>query len=137
MHPLSSTRRSHAGRRSLQFAAVLIFLAIPLVSAQNRADAQTAPKSLPSLTRADQVRQLSPDEAARGYPVHIRGIITDDVPSPDFFVQDASAGIYVEGMASSGFPHHFGDLVDLEGITGPGKVAPVIREQRLRVTGKG
>jgi len=99
--------------------------------------AQLASPALPLLTRADQVRQLSPEEAARGYPVQIRGVVTDDVPAPDFFVQDASAGIYVEGSESPRFTHHFGDLIELEGLTGPGKFAPVIREFKMRVLGKG
>jgi signal transduction histidine kinase len=99
--------------------------------------AQTPSRALPLLTRADQVRQLSPEEAARGYPVQIRGVVTDDVPAPDFFVQDESAGIYVEGSISPRFVHHFGDLVELRGVTGPGKFAPVIREREVRVLGKG
>jgi hypothetical protein len=69
--------------------------------------------------------------------VRIRGVVTDDVPSPDFFVQDATAGIYVEGSVSPRFTHHWGEVVEVEGITGPGKFAPVIREQRTRVLGKG
>lgn len=92
---------------------------------------------LPLLTQASQIRQLSPEQAAQGYPVQIRGVITDDVPSPDFFVQDASAGIYVEGSQSPKFDHHFGDSIELEGVTGPGKYAPVIRELKIRVIGKG
>ncbi len=99
--------------------------------------AQTAPPTLPLLTRAEEVRQLTPEEAARGYPVKIRGVITDDVPSPDFFVQDATAGIYVEGNASPRFNHRWGDEIEVEGMTGPGKYAPVIREQSTRVIGKG
>jgi signal transduction histidine kinase len=83
------------------------------------------------------VRQLSPEEAARGYPVQIRGVITDDIPAPDFFVQDSTAGIYVEGSLSPSFEHHFGDLIELDGVTGPGKFAPVIRELKVRVLGKG
>lgn len=89
------------------------------------------------LTRADQIRQLTPEEAARGYPVRVRGVITNNVPAPDFFVQDSSAGIYVEGSASPAFEHHWGDLVEVEGVTGPGKYAPVIREQKIQVLGKG
>src|ERR1700730_2862686 len=54
-------------------------------------------QALSVLTHADQVRRLSPEEAALGYPVRVRGVVTDDVPTPDFFVQDATAGIYVEG----------------------------------------
>lgn len=91
---------------------------------------------LPVLTHADQVRQLSPEQAALGYPVRVRGVVTDDVPAPDFFVQDSTAGVYVEGAKSSSFPHHFGDLIEVEGITGPGKYAPVIVEIKSRVLGK-
>jgi hypothetical protein len=89
------------------------------------------------LSRAGQVRRLGTEQAAKGYPVRIRGIITDDVPAPDFFVQDSTAGIYVEGSHSPVFFHHLGDLVEIEGVTGPGKFAPVIREQKFRVLGKG
>src|SRR5437879_6960929 len=88
--------------------------------------AQTSNRPLPVLTHADQVRQLSPEQAAMGYPVHIRGVVTDDVPAPDFFVQDSSAGVYVEGAQPVHFTHHFGDLMEVEGVTGPGKFAPVV-----------
>ena len=99
--------------------------------------AQPATRPLPVLTSAEQVRRLSPEEAALGYPVRIRGVITDDVPTPDFFVQDATAGIYVEGSLAPKFAHHWGDQVELQGITGPGKFAPVVRELKTRVVGKG
>lgn len=98
---------------------------------------QPAHQSLPLFTQADQIRHLSPEEAALGYPVRVRGIITNNVPAPDFFVQDATAGIYVEGSQSPKFEHRWGDLVEVEGVTGPGKYAPVIREQRVRVLGRG
>src|SRR5947209_7625478 len=99
--------------------------------------AQAGPSASPVLTRAEQVRVLTVDEAASARPVRIRGIITDDVPAPDFFIQDSTAGVYVEGSNSHAFAHHFGDLVEVEGVTGPGKFAPVIREQSLRVLGPG
>src|SRR5882724_2261216 len=82
--------------------------------------------SLPTLTTAEQVRRLSPDQAALGYPVRLRGVITDDVPAPDYFVQDSTAGIYVEGSHIPVFPHTLSDEVEIDGITGPGKFAPVI-----------
>lgn len=94
-------------------------------------------KSLPTITHAAQVRRLSPEQASLGYPVLIRGVITMDAPAPHFIVQDASAGIYVEGSVSPKFPHLLGQLVEIEGVTGPGKFAPVIRETKLRVLGKG
>jgi signal transduction histidine kinase len=99
--------------------------------------AQFPAKPLPILTHAEQIRRLSPEQAALGYPVRVRGVITMDAPAPDFFIQDATAGIYAEGSVSPKYAHLLGQLVEIEGITGPGKFAPVIREQRLRVLGKG
>lgn len=99
--------------------------------------AQTPAKSLPILIHAEQIRRLSPEQAALGYPVRVRGVITMDAPAPDFFIQDATAGIYTEGSVLPRYAHLLGQLVEIEGITGPGKFAPVIREQRLRVLGKG
>ena len=99
--------------------------------------AQPAAKPLPILTHAEQIRRLTPEQAALGYPVRVRGVITMDAPAPDFFIQDATAGIYAEGSVSPKYAHLLGRLVEVEGVTGPGKFAPVIREQRLRVLGKG
>jgi hypothetical protein len=59
-----------------------------------------------------------------------------DAPAPDFFIQDSTAGIFVEGSHAYRFEHHLGDFVELEGSTGPGKFAPVIREKSVRVLGK-
>ena len=94
-------------------------------------------KPLPLLTQVNQVRKLTSDQAAQGYPVRIRGTVIDDVPAPDFFVHDSTSGVYVEGLKSANIPHHFGDLVEVEGITGPGKFAPVVIERKTRVVGKG
>jgi signal transduction histidine kinase len=110
---------------------------LALAVAGTGAWAQPAPGILPTLTKAQQIRRLSPEQAARGYPVRIRGVISCDVPAPDFFIQDSTAGIYVEGDSTHSFPHVLGQLVEIIGITGPGKFAPVIRERHLRVLGSG
>jgi signal transduction histidine kinase len=115
--------------------ALRIFSLVTVTLLSGFADAQ--PQKLPTLKHAEEVRRLSPEEAAKGYPVRIRGVVTMDAPAPDFFVQDATAGIYTEGSATPRFTHRLGDLVEVEGITGPGKFAPVIREQKLRVLGAG
>lgn len=114
-------------------------VAVSLVAAFSiRTNAQIRPKNPAlTLTHADEVRRLSPEDASRSYPVIIRGVITMDAPAPDFFVQDSTAGIYVEGNVSHRYPHVLGQLVEIEGVTGPGKFAPVIRETKLRVLGKG
>jgi signal transduction histidine kinase len=107
------------------------------LSAGARAQVRPSSKLLPTLTHVDQIRCLSPEQASLGYPVHIRGVITMDAPAPDFFVQDATAGIYVEGSFSPKYPHLLSQFVEIEGVTGPGRFAPVIRETKLRVLGKG
>jgi signal transduction histidine kinase len=94
-------------------------------------------KPLPILSSVAQIRRLNPDQAALGYPVLVRGVITMDAPAPDFFVQDATAGIYVEGSISPKYPHLLSQVVEIEGVTGPGKFAPVIREMKLRVLNDG
>ncbi len=80
---------------------------------------------------------LTPEQAALGYPVRLEGVITDDVPAPDFFVQDKSAGIYVEGDRQHAFQHHIYDFVELTGVTGPGRFAPVVKEISYRVLRTG
>jgi signal transduction histidine kinase len=94
-------------------------------------------KPLPTLTQAAEIRRLSPEQASLGYPVRVRGVITMDAPAPNFIVQDATAGIYVEGSVSPKFTHLLSQFVEIEGVTGPGKFAPVIREMKLRVLRKG
>jgi signal transduction histidine kinase len=88
------------------------------------------------LVHAGQIRRLSPEQAALGYPVRVRGVITMDAPTPDFFIQDTTAGIYVEGSVSPNYPHQLGQFVEVEGVTGPGRFAPVIHEQKLQILGK-
>jgi signal transduction histidine kinase len=117
------------GRR-FHFGIIAVALAYSL-----GALGQTLSKTPITLLHADQVRRLTPEQAAMGYPVRVRGVITMDAPAPDFFVQDKTAGIFVEGSVTPKFTHLIGEFVELEGITGPGKFAPVIREMKLCVLG--
>jgi len=117
-------------------AAVAVLLPSVLRTAA-QAQLPDITKSLPTLTHVSQIRGLSAEQAALGYPVLIRGVITMDAPAPDFFVQDATAGIYVEGSISPKYYHLLSQFVEIEGVTGPGKFAPVIREIKFRVLGKG
>jgi signal transduction histidine kinase len=134
---LNPIRESVRGLRSSTGFGQLAGLVLLAVILPARGWTQSADTKLPTLTHAEQVRQLSPEQAGRGYPVRVRGVVTMDAPAPDFLVQDATAGIYVEGDPSKKFPHVFGQLVEIEGLTGPGKFAPIIREQKLTVLGTG
>ncbi len=126
-----------AAAQGLRLIVVSAFLVAALVVVAAQTQLMPAAKPLPTLTRADQIRRLSPAQALLGYPVLVRGVITMDAPAPDFFVQDATAGIYVEGSVSPKYAHLLGQFVEVEGMTGPGKFAPVIRETKFRVLGKG
>ena len=45
---------------------------------------QSTSPSVPVFTSTEQIRRLTPEQAATGYPIRIRGIVTNSVPEPDF-----------------------------------------------------
>jgi diguanylate cyclase (GGDEF)-like protein len=97
----------------------------------------TASGVLPLLTRNSQVQALSPVEAARSYPVHIKGVVTYvDVRSGMLHVQDASAGIFVfVGESHSDIPLRAGQFVDLAGVSRAGDFSPTIAHATIHVLG--
>src|SRR5271169_1660389 len=132
------TMRAHSfGTPIAEVLSLIVVLAVGVVSVGARVQSPPSAKPLPTLTHVDQIRRLSPEQASLGYPVLVRGVITMDAPAPDFFVQDATAGIYVEGSVSPKYPHLLSQFVEIEGVTGPGKFAPVIRETKFRVLAEG
>ena len=99
-----------------------------------------APSGVPPvLTCIEQIRRLSPEEANRHFPVHIRAVVTyvDDVPpslGPNLFVQDSTGGNWVA------IPPHTaglrpGLLLDLQGLTQAG-FAPDIVASRWTILGE-
>ena len=99
--------------------------------------ALAADKSLPELRQIAQIRNLSATEAARGYPVKIRGVLTYvDAHNSDVFIQDSSGGIFVDSNRKQfeSFPEA-SQHVEITGFTGPGDYAPVIEAEHLRELG--
>ena len=94
--------------------------------------------NLPVLTRVAQIRRLSPQEASRGYPVHLSGCITYcDVPGYQHFIQDDTAGIYFDAARIENATRlRSGQRVEVEGFTGPGDYAPILLGQSARVLGE-
>jgi len=117
---------------SWRTAGVLLVLALAPLSGARGAD---GPARLPTLTRAEQVRELTPDQAKQGYPVHLRAVLTFiDYQVGDFYVQDATAGIYVnENRRSLNF--HPGDFLEIDGVTEELDFAPQIGNARYRLLG--
>jgi len=90
--------------------------------------------TLPVLTQISQIRQLTRQQAARGYPVRIRAVVTYAAPG-DLFVQDDTGGIWVNvtlivpRLAA-------GQLVEIEGVSEIPDFAPQIGNPRYRVVGR-
>jgi len=86
---------------------------------------------------AEQVRDLSPEEASRHLPVNLRGIVTWSHSSTPFaYVQDASGGIRVVNPKwdepNTAKP---GTIVIVEGVTTEGEFVPVVTNAVLRRAG--
>jgi signal transduction histidine kinase len=117
---------------------VTVKLVPPDTSTEEPAAAIIAPKlantNLPTLTRISQVRKLSPQEASRGYPVSIVGVITYfDMPSYLHFVQDETSGIYFDLSRIDNLPPvHPGQRVQIQGFSGPGDYAPILISQSVQ-----
>ena len=120
--------------RRLGLAGPVLCLLCPMFG--QSAQQPTLP-ALPLLTRAEQVRQLSADQAERGYPVRLRGVVTYfDAQSPDLFIQDSTAGIWVD-LGDTRISLQSGQLVEVEGVSSGGDFAPQISKPRIRVLGEG
>jgi diguanylate cyclase (GGDEF)-like protein len=89
------------------------------------------------LTTAHQVHKLSFEQAARAYPVHIRGVVTFYDPyqdvHPALFVQDATGGIYVQAASRPILPLRAGSVVEVTGVTDPGGFAPIIVNPKIHI----
>jgi signal transduction histidine kinase len=125
---ISCTRKRHL---SPVWALTLIAL---LTGPWTFEGAQPASRTnLPVLTRSEQIRGLSAQQASRGYQVHLRGVVTfvDDFA---LFVQDSSAGIAV---IAPGLAHvlRAGQLIDMKGITECPDFAPQVTGARVRAVG--
>src|SRR5438067_1088130 len=103
------------------------------------AGGQSAP--LPVLTDIKSVRELSQAEAARGYPVHIRGIVThfDEMRSNGLFLYDGEYGQFVVPPASGTLvkwdPIRTGDTIEVTGRTVRGGFAPNVQPSSIHNLG--
>ncbi len=91
------------------------------------------------LHTAEQVRQLTPEQATRHYPVQLRAVVTFFDATQYFqFVQDDTAGIYfsLDGLPEQP-PLAAGQLVEIAGEADPGEYAPVVLVRRIQILGRG
>jgi signal transduction histidine kinase len=78
------------------------------------------------LTNAADILALSPERASLSIPISITGIVTAAEPGwgGRFFVQDASAGVFVNN--TNGIEPLPGDVIAVSGVSMPGGYAPCI-----------
>ena len=125
-------RRAHGSRSWLTPGLPFILILAAAMRVWSQAQ---EPSHLPTLTTAEKVRELTPDEAKRGYPVRLRAVITYiDFNEGDYFAQDATAGIYVDENRNLHFQP--GDLLEIEGVTEEPDFAPQIAKARYRRLGR-
>ena len=93
---------------------------------------------LPVMTSIQAIREMNEAQARRAYPVRIRGVLTGHDSAWDFlFIQDRTAGIYVDTAPGTAADLRVGQEVVLDGLTAPGNFAPVVIEPTVRVIGPG
>lgn len=89
------------------------------------------------LRLAEQVRGLSADAVAKGYPVRLTGVVTlSHSASPFMFVQDASGGVCVMRNLEDSLCPPPGTGVQVEGFTAAGTYAPMVKDARWTSIGK-
>ncbi len=99
----------------------------------------TNAEGLSWLVNAAEVHHLKREEAQRGYPVKIRGVITSVLPEHQAFtIQDSTRGIYVVDFSESrSDPPRIGEFLEMEGVTDPSLFAPIVNANRIHILGVG
>jgi signal transduction histidine kinase len=119
---------------------ILAFALCAALGLASRGEAQPArPDALPPLTTIKSIRAMSQDEAARGYPVRVRAIVThfDEQWDTGLIVHDGEFGQYVNTPAHPERVGEWknlqrGDVIEIEGRTVRGGFAPNIEPARIR-----
>jgi len=96
------------------------------------------PGTLPVLTTVDEVLRLKPEEAQRGCPVNIRGVVTCVVQEHNaFIIQDATHAVFVINTSSAMALPPRGELLEIAGKSDKGSFAPLVRMSQLKNLGAG
>ncbi len=95
-----------------------------------------AGEALPQLRLAEEILDLGTDQAVRGYPVQLFGVVTWSNPAaPFFYLQDTSGGVCVTIDPTRFKPPPQGDSAVVKGLTSVGEFAPQVRATELEGTG--
>jgi signal transduction histidine kinase len=119
---------------------VVLFVLLSLANTMGQQELSEE-ATLPTLTKAHDIHGLTPEQAARSYPVRLRAVVTYHDPfadprHPAVWVSDSSGGIYVEVSSMPAVPFEAGDLVEITGASAAGGYAPIVKASESRVIGK-
>ncbi len=123
---------------------MLSLLGASLLASPAAAAERAQESRLPVLATVSAIRALSQDEAARGYPVHVRATVThiDELAHVSLIIHDGQLGQFVVPPADPTTIRVLselqrGDIVEIDGLTERGGFAPNIRPTAIRRTGRG
>lgn len=87
------------------------------------------------LTNAADVLSLSGEEALKGLPIQVRGVVTLSEPAwgGRFFIQDETSGVFVENLSTN--RPEVGDVIEISGVSHPGAFAPIISRPKWTKVG--
>ncbi len=135
MKPISYIQSTVIYLKRLRFGLLGLVLLTGLISAGCIRSGST--ETLPTLTRISEIRELSQEEADRGYPVEFRGVATfSDAITKTLVVQDSSAGILID-LSKIQTPITIGHEVEVKGNTSSGDSSNVVISSRLVVLETG
>jgi signal transduction histidine kinase len=94
--------------------------------------------SVDELRTVAAIRRLTVEQTQQKIPVHLRGVVTfSNERLYSRFVQDDTAGIYLQFPANIGPPPLVpGQLVEVTGTCSPGEYAPVVVVNRVQAVGQ-
>jgi signal transduction histidine kinase len=99
---------------------------------------QSGTNSLPTLTTIEQIRRLKPDEAARSYPVQVRGVVTFAFSGNlRAHVQGETEGVFVAAISTNRETLQVGDVCEFQGTTGRGTFSPTVVYRKRTILGRG
>jgi PAS domain S-box-containing protein len=99
------------------------------------ASAAGANAPLPLLTNIAQIHSLTPEQADLQYPARVQGVITAFYMERSLAIQSDDEGLWIQLNDTKPETAKVGQVVLIEGVSGPGSFLPIVTEARLSQIG--
>lgn len=133
--------RAAGGFRAVVCSLASLLLAGQMAFSQAGSRIPVSSSALRTLTTAHEAHSLNPAQAALGYPIRLRGVVTYFDPYIDprhvaLFVHDSTGSIFVFAPKNSTGNMPPGTMVSVTGVSGVGDFAPIVAEPHVSVIGR-